>query len=355
MATTIDNDELAREAGTLAPIEQGQTMTQVRGSYVTAVAVQKPRDIERVAKALQREAVLAGESFYYGWSAGGDRIEGPSIGLLMAAARCWGNCAVEMLPVQETEASWIFTGTFVDLETGCTVARQFRQSKKSVVHGKLDEERKDDIRFQIGQSKATRNVIRNALPRWLTDQAMEAAMRGVREKIETYIAKNGMAKAVDECVKALGKVGVPKEAILERCDVAAVCGLTVDHLVVLKGDLSAIQNGQERAEALFPYLSKKTQPSDLNAAFAEKQQTEESQAPPDVPQLRASLLGKFGNMLEMATTIKECDDLLAAFVRELPDEAEADLATEAERMTAERIEAIRAAKQSKRKEQQELV
>lgn len=272
MATDVMDGELVGQSNLPSVIEQGNALQQVRGSYTTAVAVQKPRGIEAVRKALLMESTLAGESFYYGWSAGGEKIEGASIGLAMAAARCWGNCAIEQLPVQETSQSWIFTASFVDLETGCTVCRQFRQSKKSVVHGKHDNERKDDIRFQIGQSKATRNVILNALPRWLIDQGKEAAMQGVRTRIESLIKAKGMAAATDAAVKALAKVGVPEAAILHKCEVAAVAGLTVDHLVMLKGDLCAIQNGQERADTLFPSLAvaepeKRTKRSPLNDAI----------------------------------------------------------------------------------------
>lgn len=313
MATDLIESEFVNDDSGLPPaLRGGHALQQVKASYTTAVAVQKPRSIEGVSKSLIRESQLAGECFYYGWSAGGERIEGASIGLAMAAARCWGNCAVEQLPVQETPNSWIFTATFVDLETGCTVARQFRQSKKSKVAGKHDEERKDDIRFQIGQSKATRNVVLNALPRWLIDQAKEAAMEGVRTKIEQYIAKNGMAAAVDYVVKALLKAGVPEAAITDKFDIAAVTGLTIDHLVVLKGDLSAIQNGQERAESLFPAMQPESTRGGRVSPLNEKLNAKAPEEPmPDVDAVNA-----YKDSLEMAVANGD----LAAIAR-IDDEA----------------------------------
>lgn len=260
MATDLDNEIIEGElidqdSASAARAQQG--MMQVRGSYATAVSVQNPRGLNRVTRNLEQESALAGASFYYGWSVGRDRIEGPSIGLAMAAARCWGNCAIEQLPMQETADSWVFTAIFVDLETGFTLSRQFRQSKRWNVAGKHDAERKDDIRFQIGQSKAARNVILKALPEWLIDKAMDAAKAGVREKIESFIKEKGFPAAVDALVKALAKVGVTDAAIVDKFGIATVDGLDVDHLVILKGDLLAIQNGQERAEALFPALAPK--------------------------------------------------------------------------------------------------
>jgi hypothetical protein len=244
--------ELLPSNGHAEAFASGHAIQQVRTPYATAVVVQKPRSLGAVLRSLKEEARLAGEDFYYGWAAGKDRVEGPSVSLALAAARCWGNCAVEPLPVQDLGDSWVFTAAFVDLETGFTLSRQFRQSKKSAVAGKLDGERKDDIRFQVGQSKAIRNVILNSLPPSLVKAALEEAKRGVRLHIEELVGKKGLAGAVDLALKALGKCGVREDAVLAKCGVADPKGLTVDHLVMLKGDLTAIEGGQERPEVLFP-------------------------------------------------------------------------------------------------------
>jgi hypothetical protein len=230
----------------------GQPVQQVRTSYATAVAVQKPRLMNDVARRIKDEARHAGEDFYYGWGVGKDSIEGPSVKLALALARCWGNCAVEALPVQDTPDAWIFPAAFVDLETGFTLTRLFRQSKQWTVHGRMDGERKDDVRFQIGQSKAVRNVLLNALPASLIDAALREAKAGVRAKIEEFIKANGLPKAVDILLKALAKYGVKEKAVLGKMDVADKKALSLEHLVTLRGDLTALEGGQERAELLFP-------------------------------------------------------------------------------------------------------
>lgn len=247
----IPNSEIERSSASEV-LATGGAMMQTRSSYATAVQVQRPRSLTQVMRRLEEEAALAGEGFYYGWGAGKDRIEGPSIELAQSAARCWGNCAIEMLPIQETIDAWIFTAVFVDLETGFTLPRQFRQSKNWTVHGKLDLERKADIRFQIGQSKAIRNVILNALPGSLINKAMDRAKSGVMETIERLVKEKGMAAAIDIAYRALAKVGVKEERILPKLGIVKREGTTVEHLVILSGDLRAIQTGQETAEALFP-------------------------------------------------------------------------------------------------------
>lgn len=230
----------------------GGAMTQTRGSYATAVAVQKPRVLAAVQRRLGEEADLAGEDFFYGWGDKNDRIEGGSIDLALAAVRCWGNCAVELLPVVETATAWIFTAAFVDLETGFTLSRQFRQSKSSKVFGKHDEERKMDIRFQIGQSKAIRNVVLNAVPRSLTNGAMEQAKAGVRSKLEGFINTNGLPAATQMVLRGLAKHGVNEERVLSKVGVANKTAITIDHLIVLRGDLAALDAGRDWPSELFP-------------------------------------------------------------------------------------------------------
>lgn len=238
----------------------GEVATRVQGQFVTAVAVQKPRSLPAVQRRIEEEATLAGESFYYGWAAGGERIEGPSVKLAMAAVRCWGNCSVELLPVQEAHDAWIFTAAFVDYETGFTLQRQFRQAKNWQVHGKLDAARKEDIRFQIGQSKAIRNVVLNALPIGLIDRALDVARDGARAKLQQYVEKidkargkgKGIVQAVDLVLKGLAKHGVKEEAVLRKLEIAERKAIDLDRLVALRGDLAALDGGEARAEELYP-------------------------------------------------------------------------------------------------------
>ncbi len=234
----------------------GHTMQQIKGSYSTAVSVQVHREtrMAEIERMLLSEARLAGEGFYYGWGAGKDRVEGPSQELTFALARCWGNCAVESGQIQDLPDCWIMPSTFVDLETGFTLTRVFRQSKRWTVYGKFDDERKDDIRFQIGQSKAARNVILKALPEWLVKRAIATAKQGVREKLEKFVKEKGIAAAQELLVKELGKRGIRPQQIAAKCSVADAKALTIEHLVMLRGDLSAIDSGQDLPETLFPPL-----------------------------------------------------------------------------------------------------
>jgi len=239
-------------AGASASLANGSAMQQVKTSYTTAVAVQKPRILAEVEQRLLQEADQAGEDFYYGWGAGKDRVEGPSVGLALAAARCYGNCAVEMAPVQDTFDAWIFTASFIDLETGFTLSRQLRQSKRWIVYGKHDEARKEDIRFQIGQSKAIRNVVTNSVPEWLINKAMDRAKGGVRDMIQRTVDQHGIEAVIERAVEKLSALGIDEARVLAKFGRPTTRGLTVEDLVLIRGDLSAIGAGQDTVDNLYP-------------------------------------------------------------------------------------------------------
>lgn len=228
-------------------------LVQITTPYATAVKVPVPRVLADVEADCLEEAALAGEACFYSWRAGGSLIEGGSIETAMIIARNFGNCVVDVGPVQETDEAFYFTAYFIDIQKGSTVARQFRQSKTSVVHMKTDEERKMGIRFQIGQSKAQRNVILRAVPSWLVDRMIDKAKEGVKKRISAYIAKSGVDAARQGALKILAKYGVKKNHAEAKIG-KPIGKWQVEELTILEGDIKALADGAESPEALFPEI-----------------------------------------------------------------------------------------------------
>lgn len=267
-------------------IASGQTVQQIQTSYATAVSVQKPRNILAVQDKCLNEATLSGDRFFYRWESETEDkfgkkkksvIIGPSFDLSMAVARLFGNIAVTQKPIQETRESWIFTAAFVDLETGFTLERTFRMSKNWKVYGNFDVFRKEDIRFQIGQSKAMRNVVVNAVPSFLVDKMIEAALNSVRGEIEKKLEANKgnivavINKALDECEK----LGVTRDRVVAKAGYP-IEQWGIDDLVALAGDYRALKQGREKADTLFP------DPSTYNDSESDAGATQETQ-PDDKP------------------------------------------------------------------------
>jgi len=236
-------------------LKEGKALQKTQTSYTTAIVVQKPRSIARVAHNVLEEAKLAGASFYYGWTAntknGPVRIEGPSIDLAMCLARHYGNCAID-IDGTETPTHFVLKGVFIDLESGFTCPRLFRQRKSQSLGRKMnkDIERQEDIVFQIGQSKAIRNAIIRAMPAWLIEQAIEMAKQAELGKIRP----ENIHLARTRVLNFFAPYGVTPERIEAKVG-RKVDEWTAQDIVDLRGMATALKEGRVSAEELFPPIS----------------------------------------------------------------------------------------------------
>lgn len=266
---------------TAVPLPQAP-MLRSATAYHTAVSVQKPRNLDKVITAVMREAEFAGDAFYYSYPMGGKKIEGASIGLAMAIAREWGNCAV---PVEyyETATEWVFNAHFVDLERGFTVSRVFRRKKGKGLLQKLSDDRAEDMTFQAAQSRAIRNVVLAGVPRWLVDQARERA----KEAVIKGISREGIAAATDKALKFLAGYGITEDRVVAVMGKAKAEWSSED-IAQLRGLASQLKDGQATAEFLFPLVEtqaapepkpKVEKPKRGRPKKDEKSEVEESPAP----------------------------------------------------------------------------
>lgn len=166
--------------GALTPVRPQQVKRDVFGALASAERPMAPRDLKKFLHNLEALSLMAREKFYYRWEAkdrnsasGKSVIMGPSIDLTMALMQIYGNCHVEVAIADQTPTHVVLAARFVDEENNTSVIRLFKQ-RLSQNLGMRDAERAADIVFQIGQSKATRNVIAAAL-RIYCDQAVKWA------------------------------------------------------------------------------------------------------------------------------------------------------------------------------------
>jgi hypothetical protein len=242
----------------LDKIQEAQTtliegMVQTRTSYQTAVQVIRPRNLQDVERRCLVEAAMAGDSYYYSWKQGGEIIEGLTIGAALSMVRNFGNCAIEC-KVVEQPLCYVFEGVFIDLETGFNLVRPFRQNKvspkkkdgKDVYRG----ERGTDIIFQIGTSKAMRNAVLNALPKFLSDKVFSTAKQNVRSKIEGM----GIEKAKLMILKKAAAIGIAQERI--EGEYGKEPAWDIEKVIQITSALRAVEDGLEKDTELFPLLEK---------------------------------------------------------------------------------------------------
>lgn len=293
MARNVGSPLPVGEDGLVEDIRHGQTAMQVRSPYATAVMVQRPRSLQHVERRCMEEAAIAGDEFYYSWSQGGKVIEGLTVQAALAIARNFGNSAVDVR-VEESGFAYIFVASFVDLETGFNLSRAFRQNKQQPKNKKGEDiysgDRGQDVVFQIGQSKAIRNVVLNAMPSWLASKVMTTAKENVVEKIK----KMGPEKAKDMITRKAESLGIPLQKIEGVWGKQGVW--SIEGIVQISSALRAIEDGFETADSIF-----RSARSDDAAAPAGE--TEAPAAP------AAQLMANSVKLLTMVKTAKTLNSL----------------------------------------------
>lgn len=237
--------------GALTPVRPQTMKRDVFGALASAERPIVPRDLKKFLNQLQTLAQMAREKFYYRWEAkdrnsasGKSVIIGPSIDLTMALMQIYGNCHVEVAIADQTPTHLILAARFVDEENNTSVIRLFKQ-RLSQNLGMRDVERAADIVFQIGQSKATRNVIAAAL-RIYCDQAVAWALdeRFKRIQANPEGARKWLLEKIQELEIPLANV----EYVLGR---PAKSWLVPD-MARLFGTLQSIMDTMTTAEEEFP-------------------------------------------------------------------------------------------------------
>lgn len=234
----------------LPPEERSNLPAQISITqrFVTAQVVQNPRRIPAVVGKLREMAMVGSERFYYRWevkNTDGTKkpVEGLSIKGANSLAMIYGNCSIDV-DGRETETHYYIKATFIDLESGANMTREFRQRKKMNLGKRMDADRAEDIAFQIGQSKAIRNVITNALDPFATEM-LEQAQKGVLARIE-----RNPEKALNWILETAGSHNVSLQR-LELYVARPKAEWVAVHMAKLYGALNALEDGMDTANNIF--------------------------------------------------------------------------------------------------------
>ncbi|MEM3091505.1 MAG: hypothetical protein QXD05_00005 [Candidatus Pacearchaeota archaeon] len=252
-ALEIKAEEIKEDSLNASELLRVQGLVQTKTRYQTAVQVIKKRELTDIINRVEQEAAISGEDFYYSYPQGDKYIEGVGINGALILARNWGNNAVEVRPFDLGD-KYVLIGDFIDFETGFNLSRPYILKKKILKNKKgnaiYEKERNDEIVFQIGTSKAMRNVILNALPNYVIEAGLRRAKEGYRKKLEEYIKKNGIEKARDMLVKRAERLNVAKELIEKNFGKSS--SWDIDKILLISGTLKGIEEGYHSINDAFP-------------------------------------------------------------------------------------------------------
>ncbi|MBM3313808.1 hypothetical protein FJY70_04350 [candidate division WOR-3 bacterium] len=247
----------------------GGALQRIQTPYTTAVAVQKPRDLDKVVAIIDREAQYAGEDFYYLWEANdrrrGRKVEifGPSYGCIVACCRAYGNCVLPPVEAQQVEpGSILLNAGFCDLESGFTIYRSLKHTP-TAPPGKFGEDEEQsarwyDMQFQLSQSKVQRNVGRAGIPNWLVQRAIDKARDAARANISKEGIEKSLAKGLELLSGLLARpMDVIKKAVVAKWGKELMLA-TVEDIEDLRTAYSAIRQSDDpevMACSVFPLLA----------------------------------------------------------------------------------------------------
>ena len=261
--TQGDVGSISNESADTGIIMGGNTMQKMGTHFSTAIKVQVKRELSVVKDRVFEEVKLAPEKTYYRWMVktkkkdkNGDIIykpvEGGTIGLAYSIARNYGNC--QIIPVlNETATHFYFVPVFIDMETGFTNQRAFRQRKGQNIGKGFDSERKEDITFQIGQSKGIRNLVLNSVPLALTKLAIKYAKEVALEGLTPGQIENMKEKAI----KAFEGIDVTYEMLCKYCGGKKKDKWSGEDITDLRSAWAALDSEEAKVDDFFPELSPK--------------------------------------------------------------------------------------------------
>jgi len=189
----------------------------------------------------------------------------------MVLAREFGNCVTDCELVETARDSWLFRGIFVDLETGNTTTRLYRKAIPNLPKDMrdFDRERALDTAFQIGQSKAIRNSVLNAMSAGLVSRAIATAKKA--DAREVVKESGGASKAIEKIKRAFVGHGVTLPMLEKRLGVLAA-NWGEEEIGELRAIYTALEDGQTSVRQEFADDDPGEPPpkSDGDALFGDK-------------------------------------------------------------------------------------
>lgn len=212
-----------------------------------ATAHKFPRSIQRFRReALQmvtlNEAVA--EQCIYALPRDGKTIEGPSARFAEVVASAWGNCRAGARVVDDRGDFVVAQGVFHDLERNVAITYEVQRR----VTNKAGKRFKDDmigVTANAACSIALRNAVLKGVPKAFWDDMYVEARKVVMGDVKTLANRRASA------VAAFQRFGVSEEQICTKLGVGGLDDVGLEHLVTLKGLLTAIKDGDTTPEDAF--------------------------------------------------------------------------------------------------------
>lgn len=234
-------DSMSVESGTVALLNKSEIDMQI------ATAHRYPRSIKRFRDESLQMVTLnerIAESCIYALPRGGKTIEGPSARFAEVIASAWGNCRAGARTVSDHGDFVTAQGVFHDLERNVAITYEV-QRRITDKNNKRFNADMIGVTANAACSVALRNAILKGVPKAFWDDMYQAARQTVMGDVKT------LANRRADAIKAFMSFGINNAQIFAKLEVSGIEDITLEHLVVLRGLLTAIKEGDTTPEQAF--------------------------------------------------------------------------------------------------------
>ena len=175
-------------------------------------------------------------------------IEGPSARFAEIVAYSWGNCRAGARVIDEAGEFVTAQGVFWDLEKNTAIGYEV---KRRIVTAKGKRYSADMIGVTANAacSIALRNAILKGVPKALWSSIYESARQTIMGDFQT------LGKRREVVLGNFQKFGATPDRVFEKLGVQGIADITLEHIVVLRGMLTALKDGDSTVEDMFPRVS----------------------------------------------------------------------------------------------------
>lgn len=283
-ATEYEREISAVDNNALAVISRQEIDVQI------ATAHRFPRSLkafrQEVAELSTLNHSVAGECSY-ALPRDGKLIEGPSIRFAEILLSSWGNCRSAARIVGEDDSFVTAQGMFHDLQKNSAVVFEVRR-RITDKYGKRYGNDMIGITGGAAASIALRDAILRGVPKGFWADLWEQARNVAKGDHKT------LANRRAEAVKMFQGYGINPDRLTAFLGITAIEEINTDHLLLLRGMVTAFREGQSTPEQVFGDQQAKKKPaapqpiSDRLDAFARGDQPTETPPAAATPQAAAA-------------------------------------------------------------------
>lgn len=229
------------EVGTLAVLSRAEIDMQV------ATAHRFPRSITsflgEAISMVSMDAEIA-EECIYALPRDGKTIEGPSARFAEIIVSAWGNSRAGARVVDDQGEFVTAQGVFHDLQKNVAVTYEV---KRRIVNreGRRFSADMIGVTANAACSIALRNAVLKGVPKAFWKQVYDKARATIMGDFETLPNRRAAA------IKEFSKFGVTPEKIFAKLEVKGEDDITLEHIVVLRGMVTALRDGDSTPEEMF--------------------------------------------------------------------------------------------------------